>query len=524
MAFMSFAKSLFTVSGLTILSRITGFVRDTMLAMFMGAGPTADAFFVAQRLPNMFRSLFAEGAFTAAFVPIYSAEAEKKGTEAAQRFAGEAMAILVSALLPFVMLFLLLMPYVVLVIAPGFGDEPEKYQTTISFSRIMFPYLLLISVTALQSGVLNARGHFGAPAAAPITQNIMMIIGLFCIYLFKLPAGLTLSWIFLVSGFLQALWLAVSCRRAGVTIPMIRPHLSEAGKRLFKLIGPGAVGAGAAQINILLSTILASTLPTGAISYLFYADRLNQLPLGIIGIAVATTLLPILSRHEAKKDSGAILHYTSRAIEFSLLFGLPAAIGLGFAAEPIIQTLFERGQFSHGDTVNTARALMAYSLGVPAFLLVKVFSARFLARHDVKTPVRIAIISMVTNVVCALLLIGLFRHVGIAMATTVASWFNAGHLYLRLRRRGEKMADEKLKYRIPRLLLSAAVMGIVTLLVVNLTADWYMESGIVQKISALAMIIGSSALTYAVLLQLTGAMRWREALAIVQRKETPGRA
>jgi len=521
---MSFARSLATVSGLTVVSRTAGFVRDTLTAMFLGAGFEADAFFVAQRIPNLFRSLFAEGAFTAAFVPIYASEAEKKSYEAAQRFAGEALALLIAALVPFSMLVIWLMPFVIMVIAPGFQDEPEKYGMAVTFTRITFPYLLLISITALQSGVLNARGRFGPPAAAPIALNIVMISGLCFAKLFGWPVGLTLSWAVTLSGAVQAAWLFISCRRAKVTIPMLRPHMSAASKKLFRQIGPGAVGAGAAQINLMISTILASTLPTGAISYLFYADRLNQLPLGIVGIAVATTLLPTLSRHEAKKDAKAVLHYTSRAIEFCFLLGLPATIGLAFVAQPIIQTLFEHGEFTHADTVETAHALMAYSLSVPAFLLVKVFAARFFARHDVKTPVKVAVVSMITNVLCALLFLGLFQHVGIALATTIATWTNAGQLYFRLRKRGEKLADDKLKKRLPRLLLSAAGMAAATLLIVNVLESWYTGKSVAYEITALMTIIGISFVTYAVLLQLTGAMRWREALAMFRRDKPASQA
>ncbi|MDD5586088.1 MAG: murein biosynthesis integral membrane protein MurJ [Alphaproteobacteria bacterium] len=521
---MNFARSLFTVSGLTVISRIAGFIRDTLTAMLLGAGPEADAFFVANRLPNLFRSLFAEGAFTAAFVPLYTSEAKKNGDEAARRFAGEALALMITILVPLCGLVILLMPYLIMVIAPGFHDEPGKYNMTVAFSRITFPYLLLISVTALQSGVLNARGRFGPPAAAPIALNIVLISALFLAKWLKLPVGETLAWAVTISGAVQATWLSISCYRARLSIPLMLPHLGAATKRLFKQIGPGAVGAGAAQINLLVSTILASTLPTGAISFLFYADRLNQLPLGIVGIAVATTLLPLLSRHEANGDGHAVRHYTSRAIEFSLLLGLPATIGLGLAAQPIIQTLFEHGQFTHTDTVETAKALAAYSLCVPAFLLIKVFSARFFARHDVKTPVKIAVISMIVNVLASLVLIGPLQHVGIALATSIATWINAGQLYFNLRRRGESIADDKLRVRLPRLALSAAGMGAVTLFLVYFTSDWYANARTGHEIAALMIIIGSSIFVYAALLQLTGAMRWREALALFFRKETPHQA
>jgi len=515
---MNFARSLFTVSSLTIVSRIAGFIRDALTATFLGAGPEADAFFVAQRLPNLFRSLFAEGAFTAAFVPLYATELKQGGLKAAQKFAGEAMALLIAVLTPFSILVMIFMPIAILLIAPGFQDEPEKYNLTVSFSRVTFPYLLLISITALQSGVLNAQGRFGPPAAAPIALNIVMITGLLMIYAFKLPPGMTLSWALMISGGVQVLWLAISCYNAGLTVPIFRPRLTKSGRKLFKQVGPGAVGAGAAQINLFLSTILASLLPTGAISYLFYADRLNQLPLGIVGIAVSTTLLPLLSHYEAAGDHNAVRHYTNRAIEFCLVFGLPATVGLTFAAQPIIQTLFEHGAFSHTNTIETSKALSAYALGIPAFLLVKVFSARFFARHDTKTPVKIAIIAMLTNVICAAILLNFLQHVGIALATSIATWVNFAQLYYILRRRGEFVFDSKLKYRLPRFVLCVIGMALVTLIMINFFHGWFMVGDLKHEITALIVIIALSVLVYAVLLQVTGAMRWRDVLHIMKRK------
>ena len=422
---MSFARSLFTVSGLTVLSRVGGFVRDTLTAMFLGAGPMADAFSSHNGLPNLFRSLFAEGAFSAAFVPLYTTEQEKHGNKAAQQFAGQAFALLMAALIPFSVLVMLFMPHVMYVLAPGFENDPQKYDLAVNFSLITFPYLTLISVTALQGGLLNARGIFGPAAAAPIAFNIVLVLGLFVAKIFHLHVGYTLSWAMTIAGVVQMGWLIISCRRAGVPIPLVWPRLTEAGKKLFKRVGPGSLGAGAAQVNLLISTILASTLPTGAVSWLFYADRLNQLPLGIVGIAVATTLLPLLSRHVAGGREDSVRHYMSRAIEFCLLLGLPATVGLAIAAKPIIQTLFQHGAFGTTDTHATAQALAGYALGIPAFLLVKVFSAGFFARHDTVTPVKIAFVAMAVNVVGSLFMLVPLQHVGIALANSFAVWVNA---------------------------------------------------------------------------------------------------
>ncbi|MFY9287700.1 MAG: murein biosynthesis integral membrane protein MurJ [Alphaproteobacteria bacterium] len=514
---MNFARSLFTVSSLTILSRVAGFVRDTLTATFLGAGPIADAFFVAQRLPNLFRTLFAEGAFSSAFVPLYTTEHERHGIEAARKFAGEALALLLSVLIPFSALMMLFMPKVMLVLAPGFQDEPEKFNLAVDFSIIAFPYLALISVAALQSGVLNAHGKFGPGAAAPIALNLVLIIALFVAHHFNLHMGYTLAWALTISGIVQMVWLIVSCYRARVSIPIVFPRLTTAGKRLFQRIAPGAIGAGAGQINLLISTILASSLPTGAVSFLFYADRINQLPLGIVGIAVATTLLPLLSREVEAGKEDSVLHYTSRAIEFCLALGLPATIGLLFASEYIIQTLFEHGAFTHADTIATSQALTAYAIGIPAFLLVKVFTASFFARHNTVTPVKIAVISMVVNIVLSVALLGPLQHIGIALSNSAALWTNAILLLIGLKQRKIEIMDAKLRQRLPPLITSSLAMCAVTYGLVRYLSSWFVGEA-AHEVLALAIIIGCSSLAYGVFLHISGAMRIHEVLAILKRK------
>jgi len=502
-----FARSLFTVSSLTIVSRVGGFIRDSLTAVFLGAGPVADAFFVAQRLPNLFRSLFAEGAFSAAFVPLYTSEQERRGDEAAQEFAGQALMLLLAALIPFSVLVMMFMPQVMLVLAPGFENDPLKYQLAVNFSTITFPYLALISVTALQTGVLNARGRFAPGAAAPIAFNIVLILGLLVSQIFDLHVGYTLAWSVTVSGVVQCAWLAISCYRAKASIPILRPRLSEASRKLFQRIGPGAVGAGAAQINLLISTILASTLPTGAVSYLFYADRLNQLPLGIVGIAVATTLLPLLSRHVEAGANDKVRHYNSRAIEFCLLLGLPAMVGLIVTAEPIISTLFQHGAFKAEDAVKTAQALKVYALGIPGFLLVKVFAADFFARHDTKTPVKAALLAMFVNVACAIVLLQPLEHVGIALSNSIAITFNAALHYYHLRRRKFPIGNDDLPKRMVRIALCVGVMAVATVLLMEFGWSAFSFSNILQRILGLSILIGLSGLSYALALHVSGTVR-----------------
>lgn len=513
---MSFARSLFTVSSLTGLSRIGGFIRDSLTAVFLGAGPVADAYFVAQRLPNLFRSLFAEGAFSAAFVPLYTSEQERHGDKAAQIFAGQALMLLLTALLPFSVLVMIFMPQVMLVLAPGFENSPEQYKLAVEFSTITFPYLALISVTALQTGVLNARGIFGPGAAAPIAFNLVLILGLFAARIFGWHVGYTLAWSVMISGIVQCAWLSISCYRAKASIPLLRPQLGEASRKLFRRIGPGAIGAGAAQINLLISTILASTLPTGAISFLFYADRLNQLPLGIIGIAIATTLLPLLSRHVAAKDESKIRHFNSRAIEFCLLLGLPATIGLMIFAQPIVQTLFQHGAFSHKDSIATAQALQACALGVPGFLLVKVFAADFFAKHDTKTPVKAAMVAMATNVVLSCILIFPLKHVGIALANSLAISLNALLHYHHLRRHNFPLSDGKLMGRIKKIALCAVIMAAVSFGLLELVWPSDDNLSLPQGIVCLFGMIAGSGIAYAAALEITGVLSLRNIKALIK--------
>lgn len=512
---MSFARSLFTVSSLTVLSRVGGFARDFLTAVFLGAGPIADAFFVAQRLPNLFRSLFAEGAFSAAFVPIYAAEHERNGKEAAQRFAGQALMLLLAALIPFSVLVMLFMPQVMLVLAPGFQNDPGKYEMAVQFSTITFPYLALISVTALQTGVLNALGKFAPGAAAPIALNIVMILGLLASQLFDWHVGYTLAWSVTIAGGVQCAWLAISCYRAKASIPLPRPHWDRTSRELFRRIGPGAIGAGAAQINLLISTVLASTLATGALSHLFYADRLTQLPLGIVGIAVATTLLPLLSRHIEAGDEAKVRHYNSRAIEFCFLLGLPATIGLILVGQPIIETLFQYGAFKHEDTVATAEALRAYALGIPAFLLIKVFSSGFFARKDTSTPVKAGLMSLLTNVVCAVLLLETLQHVGIALAHSIAVTMNASVLYLILRRKKMPLGEPGLGKRLVKLVASAAIMAATAFALLEFGWKAFSPSSAVQKVAGLSALIGLSGLSYLVALHLTGAFKLRNLKGLI---------
>ncbi len=384
---------------MTLMSRGLGFVRDLLVADVLGAGPLADAFFVAFKLPNFLRRLFAEGAFNAGFVPMFARTLEAEGPKVAKAFAEQAQAALIGILVPLVLLAIPAMPWLITIFTPGFEPADPRYGAAVELSRITFCYILFISLVALQSGVLNSMNLFGAAAASPVVLNLTMItaLGLSIVWL-DAPAQ-TLAWSVAAAGVLQFLWLRLSLYRAGMLLGFRRPRLSPEIRRLFALIVPGAIGASAAQISVLIDVFFASLLPTGAVSYLYYADRLSQLPLGVIGVAVGTALLPLLARQLRAGDTAAALKSQNLAIELALLLTLPAALALIVLAWPIIHVLFEHGAFGPEDTLKTSWALAAYAAGLPAYVLIKVLAPGFFAREDTTTPVKVALVCLAANLV-----------------------------------------------------------------------------------------------------------------------------
>lgn len=515
---MSFLKAVITVGGMTVLSRITGFMRDTVAANVIGAGPVADAFFVALRLPSLFRSLFAEGAFSAAFVPLY-AKAKTEGGEAeALRFSAEALSMLSVILLPLIAIMIVSMPQAIQVLAPGFKDRPDVLELAIQYSRITFPYLLLVSIVAFLAGILNSNKRFAPGAAAPIAFNLFMMAGVGLAVFAQGEPGLYMAWGVTLSGFAQWLWMYLHCKAMGVAPPVVLPRLTPRVKQLFKRIGPGALGAGATQINIAISTILASLLPTGSVSYLFYADRLNQLPLGVIGIAIATTLLPVLSLQVQKGDEQGIRHYTTRAFEVGFILGLPAALGLGLSAHMIVHVLFEHGAFTATDTHKTAIALAAYVVGILPFILIKIVSAIFFAHHDTRTPVYTAIAAVVLNVALALALIRYLGHMGIALATAIATWANFIMLLRALVKKKLLLVNPELPLRLLRTIFSAVIMCAVLMLGQKMAESVVDAGGKFNDVLVLIAYLGSAFIVYFLALHTTGAMRFKELVALLKRE------
>jgi putative peptidoglycan lipid II flippase len=512
---MALLRSAATVGLYTLMSRVLGFVRDVLTAAFLGAGPVTDAFFVAQRLPNLFRSLFAEGAFNAAFVPLFAGTVATEGRPAARRFAEDALAVLVTALFLFVAAAEVFAPAFVRVLAPGFAEEPEKFALTVALARITFPYLLYISLASLQSGVLNSVERFAAAAATPMLLNLFLIGAMLLV---RPVNGYVLAWAITASGFAQFVWLMVSCQRAGLPLALPRPRLTPAVKRLLKLMLPGTFGAGVTQLNLVVSTAIASLLPTGAVSYLYYADRLNQLPLGVVGIAVGTAILPALSRQVRTGDEAGAQSTQNRGLELALLLTLPAAIGLAVLAHPILATLFERGAFDAAATAATAPALTAYAAGLPAFVLIKILAPGFFARRDTGTPVKIAVLAMAVNAIGTVLLgfVLPWAHVGIAIAGSIAGWVNALALMVLLHRRGHFSLDVQSKRRLPRIAGAALGMGALLVLAMSLMAT-PLAGSFSLRLSALAGLVAFGLASFVLLVFLLGAAQWRDVLRRLKR-------
>lgn len=500
---MALLRPIFTVGGLTLASRILGFARDIMVAAILGAGMLADVFFIAFKFPNLFRRLFAEGAFNAAFVPLYVEITEEEGKDKARAFAEQAQAFLLWALLIFIAIVELAMPLFMYLFAPGFATQPEKFDLAVLLTRIAFPYLLFISLATLMAGVMNAMGRFAAAAATPILLNICLIgavIGL--APLSKTPAH-ALALGIAVAGLVQFIWMRVFCIQAGMTLRLRRPRLTPQLKQMLRRIVPAAIGAGAYQVNLLIDTIIASFLPTGSISYLFFAERINQLPLGVIGVAVGTALLPLLSRQLRAGQATEAMNSQNRALEFALILTLPAAAALMAIAGPVIAVLFERGAFGPQEVKATAAALSVYAAGLPAYVLVKAAAPGFFARGDTATPVKIGVATMVINLILNLTLMGPLLHVGIAMASAVSSWFNAGILIAILMRRGHFKLDKRLISRLPR--MTAASMGVAAFLTV--AAPWLqtmLAGEVSERIIALAALVSGGLLTFALLAHVLG--------------------
>lgn len=519
-------RSLGSVGGLTLVSRILALVRDTLQASFVGAGFASDAFFVSFRLPNMFRALFAEGAFSAAFIPMFNKKVGEGGDlSAGLKFAERTLAVLLPVLLFFTLVMVAAAWPVTWGLSGGFKDPtPAQFAFAVTLSRITIPYLMLISLASLLGGILNSLGRFWVNAAAPILLNLAMIAALWFFHgddAYQTARAQAIS--VTVGGVLQLAWLMLACRQAGVRLKLQRPRLDDDVRALLKLILPAAIGAGAVQVNLAISTALAGgLLDPGSISYIYYADRLNQLPLGLIGIGLGTILLPTVSRLLSSGKEAEAMATQNRGIELALFLTLPATAAFIFAAEPILRGLFQHGAFTARDTILCGWALSAFSIGLPSYVLVKVLTPGFYARADTRTPVRLALFSVAVNLVGNLILIptlGRFGmgHVGPPLATALASTINVVMLYWVLRKRGHFEADRQLKRRLPRLALAALIMGGVVFVLAPYADPWLTRS-LIERGLALAVLVGGGAAVYGTACFLTGAFAIDDLKTLLKRR------
>ena len=515
---MALFRSIATVGGWTMVSRVLGFARDMLIANVIGAGLIADAFFVAFKFPNFFRRLFAEGAFNAAFVPLFAGRLTTDGKEAAVKFAAEAASVLGTVLLVFTLAAMLTMPWLMLAIAPGFIDQPDKFDLTVDLTRLTFPYLTFMALVALMGGMLNSLQRFAATAAAPIVLNVVLIGVLLGVRHGVLPdPGHALAWGVAAAGVAQFVWIALACKRAGLGFVPPRPRLTPGVKRLLVLMAPALLGAGVVQVNVVIDVILASTLAEGSVSFLYYADRVNQLPLGVVGVAVGITLLPLLTRQLRSGETDAALGSQNRAIEFALTLTLPAAAALIAMPGPIVMVLFQRGAFDAASAEATAGALAAFAVGLPAYVLIKALTPGFFAREDTKTPVKVAVVAMIANIVLAVALMQVLAHVGIALATALSAWFNASALAVLLARRGHLAFDARLRRCVPRLILASVLMGIAVWWGADLLAG-PLGGGEARRIAALAVLVVAGGGLFALAALGTGAVKLTDLRAAVSRR------
>lgn len=505
---MSLGRAVAVIAAPTMLSRVLGFARDVAVAAVVGAGPVADAFFIAFKLPNFFRRLFAEGAFASAFVPLFAGELQNGGRGAARDFARLSQAALLVVLLPLVAILIATMPWVMRLLAPGLADDPETLALAIDLGRITFPYLLFMSLGSLYGGVLNGLGRFADVAITPVLLNLTLLAALFGLTPLLPNGGYALAVGVFAAGVLQFAWLLAVCAREDMLPTLVRPRFEARVGRLWRLVVPAAIGGGAMQVNLMLDIVWASFLPPGSIAALYYADRVGSLPVGIVGVAIGTALLPLLSLALRAGDEKTAASHQNRAIEIGLLLSLPAAVALIVLAEPIVRVLFQRGAFGVQETTATAAALAAFSIGLPGFVLVKALAPGFYAREDAKTPLYIALVCILANILANIVFLmwtGL-AQTGIALATSISGLLNATLMAFLLARRGHLPVDARLRRHGPRIIAATMVMAAALWLGMRLLAGPLTGSEAVRT-AALAALCGGGLVIYGVTGWLLGIAR-----------------
>ena len=512
---MNLVKATGTIGGLTLVSRIAGFAREMLMSRIMGASWQADAFFVAFRLPNTFRRLFGEGAFSAGFVPLYAQRLQgENGEVEAKRFSEEVLAVFVPTLILFSLIFEIIMgPFVFLIS----GYQGEKLTLATFLTQITFPYLLLISLVSLFSGILNSLARFTAAAFAPALLNLAMLTALIFVPVGGTTTAIALAIAVTGGGVLQLGLLMAACKRAGIVLKFRRPRMTPGVRQFVRVVIPATLGAGVYQISAFIDTFFLARLGTGSLSYFNYADRLNQLPLGVIGAALGTAILPQVSRHVGAGEPAKAAHVQAQAAELAMLLCLPAAIALSVSAGPLISAIFEGGHFNAADARLTSLCLSLIALGLPAYVLVKVLTPGFYARRDTATPVKIAMFVLLANVILNFVLIPPFGLGGLAAAVAISSWLNCLMLYIILRKRGFFRIEGWLASRVARQLIAAAAMAAALYGIQLALPDWFTGST-GHRLVGVAALVGGGMAVYFPLVWVLGGTDKEELKSLFRRR------
>ena len=500
---MNLLKALAAVSSMTLLSRILGFVRDAVIARTFGAGAATDAFFVAFKLPNLLRRLFAEGAFSQAFVPVLAEYKNRRGEDATRILVDRVATLLFVILMGVAALGVIGAPLIVLVSAPGFSTAPDKFALTVSLTRIVFPYLVFISLVSLAGGILNTWSRFQVPAFTPVLLNVAMILAAAFAAPYFDPPVLALGWGAFLGGILQLAIQFPALRKIGMLPGWNWAPRDEGVRRILKLMGPAALGVSVAQVSLIINTIFASFLDTGSVSWLYYADRLMEFPTGMLGVALGTILLPSLAKHHADNDTAEYSKLLDWGLRLTLLLAAPAAVGLGILAVPLIATLFYHGEFSPHDVEMTRMALVAYSIGLIGLILVKVLAPGFYARQNIKTPVKIALFTLLATQAMNLAFVWHLKHAGLALAIGLGACLNAGILYYHLRKQDIYQPQPGWMSFSSRLLVALLIMAATLWFGMGDEAGWLSHSTGMRVAHLTGLVIGGAG-CYFLVLWLTG--------------------
>ncbi len=519
---MSLFKKFASVGVATMASRVLGFVREAMIASLLGAGPVADAFYAAFRFPNLFRRLFAEGAFNSAFIPLFAKELEGGGPQAAQIFARQVLSVLLVILIALSAVAMIFMgPLVATIIAPKFIEIPDKFDLTVQLARIMFPYLAAMSLVAMLSGILNSYRHYFLAALSPVLLNVVLVIVLAVVAVQGADAeqiGVAMAIGVTISGALQLGLLIYGVHRTGFRIRIGMPRISPPVRRLLWLALPAAITGGITQLNLLVGQIIVSG-DNGAIAIINYADRINQLPLGVIGIAIGVVLLPELARALKADDRSSVVDLQNRSLEFGLGLTVPAAIALLVIPAPIVALLFERGAFVRETTDITAAVLGGFAVGLPAFVLIKILTPSFYAREDMRSPMWFAAANAAVNIAGSLILFPLIGVIGVAIATSLAGWINALMLAVALYRLDQFRPSAETARRVGLVIAGSLLMGALLYVAMVVFGAQLLDGSFVMRLVLMMAIIIVAAGFYFAFAIVTGAIDRRQLMAALRRKE-----